>query len=222
MKKITVIAGSLILIASLLLTGCRRKQADPGGSTQDTLEASLAVDVSGLRSSDGQPLLLPPGSKNIPARPKDPSALPKEDPLHWYDMETNHENYPVSIADIGRDEWQPYLEVKEIRPEKAGELWERDGESNHRCVTYEGIVGLNVIWWGGAANTDRVDTGMIHNKNGWIRYFPHVEEIWGESAIQNDRYKAAQGYANEVARQALEFLDEMKENMPPSFSKDKP
>lgn len=56
------------------------------GSAED-LEWSLGVDLSGLKSTDGQQLILSPQPKEIPARPSDPKALPKEDPLHWYDME---------------------------------------------------------------------------------------------------------------------------------------
>ncbi|MCP4401948.1 MAG: substrate-binding domain-containing protein [bacterium] len=45
------------------------------------------VDLSGLKSGDGQPLLVQMEVKEIPERPADPEALPMEDPLHWYDME---------------------------------------------------------------------------------------------------------------------------------------
>lgn len=45
------------------------------------------VDLSSLKSGDGQPLLTEMQVKEIPERPEDPEALPMEDPLHWYDME---------------------------------------------------------------------------------------------------------------------------------------
>ena len=45
------------------------------------------VDLSALKSGDGQPLIVEMKAKEIPARPEDPEALPMEDPLHWYDME---------------------------------------------------------------------------------------------------------------------------------------
>lgn len=68
------------------------------------LAESLAVDVSGLKSSDGQPLLLEVESKDVPDRPADPDALSEEEALHWYDMEyagwgVVKENLPVSPAD---------------------------------------------------------------------------------------------------------------------------
>jgi ribose transport system substrate-binding protein len=54
----------------------------------DNLSVSLAVDVSGLKSSDTQPLLIVDDSPlKPPTRPTDPSKLPEEDALHWYDME---------------------------------------------------------------------------------------------------------------------------------------
>ena len=57
---------------------------------------------------------------------------------------------------------------------------------------------------------------VTHGKNGWTRRFPHVEEVWGKSAIQKEKFKAAQIYANLVARQALELLDRMEENISPA------
>lgn len=68
------------------------------------LTASLAVDVSTLKSGDGQPLLLFMEQKAVPERPEDPETLPLEDPLHWYDLEyagwnSEKVNQPISPAD---------------------------------------------------------------------------------------------------------------------------
>lgn len=57
----------------------------PGQISQKTAEKK--VDVSSLRSSDGQPLILPGIQKTIPPRPKDPAALPETDRGHWWDIE---------------------------------------------------------------------------------------------------------------------------------------
>jgi ribose transport system substrate-binding protein len=75
-----------------------------GGDAGERLTKSLAVDVSGLKSSDNQPLLLETEAKEIPQRPEDPKALPEEDPLHWYDLEysgwsAEKVNIPQSPAD---------------------------------------------------------------------------------------------------------------------------
>ena len=43
--------------------------------------------VYNLKSSDGQPLILPDQPRDIPARPADPKALPEEDAGHWFDNE---------------------------------------------------------------------------------------------------------------------------------------
>ncbi len=48
---------------------------------------TLAVDLSKIKGSDGQPLLVIGEKKEIPPRPQDPNALPETDPLHWWDME---------------------------------------------------------------------------------------------------------------------------------------
>ena len=53
----------------------------------EDLEGSLAVDLSTLKSGDGQPLIVKMETKEIPTRPEDPKALAETDPLHWFDME---------------------------------------------------------------------------------------------------------------------------------------
>ncbi len=40
-----------------------------------------------LRSTDGQPLILPAETKTIPERPADPLTLPEDEAGHWWDME---------------------------------------------------------------------------------------------------------------------------------------
>jgi len=123
MKKLLSTLLVLVLVASMF-TACAKKEETktdaPAAEEAATEEAateeaateevnsnlaeSLAVDVSGLKSSDGQPLLLEVESKEVPDRPADPEALSEEDALHWYDMEyagwgVEKENLPVSPAD---------------------------------------------------------------------------------------------------------------------------
>ncbi len=116
MKKIiTTIA---VLIMALALTGVvfagggqekegMKESSSAGTSTEEmsNLEKSLAVDTSGLKAADGQPLLVLSGeTPKIPPRPADPEALPEEDPMHWYDLEfsgweSNKSRVPPSPKD---------------------------------------------------------------------------------------------------------------------------
>ena len=78
-----------IVLAMLILGGF----AFAGGGQQssavsaDNLQKSLALDVSGVRSSDGQILMPPLSAKQVPRRPANPEALPEDDAMRWYDME---------------------------------------------------------------------------------------------------------------------------------------
>lgn len=98
------------------------------------LEESLKLDISGVKSSDGQPLLLDMEKKEIPERPADPKALPETDALHWYDMEfagwsAQKINIPKSPADgsIGKKVTviingdHPYLTAYSNGAKKAAE-----------------------------------------------------------------------------------------------------
>jgi ABC-type sugar transport system substrate-binding protein len=73
-----------------VIVGCDRQGSrDAGGpvDAKENLKKSLAVDLSGVKSRDGQPLLLILEKKTLPTRPANPAALPETDPLHWFDME---------------------------------------------------------------------------------------------------------------------------------------
>ena len=77
-----------IMMMALLTTGCgnQTEQKDTG-TAEDNLAKSLAVDVFSLTGTDGQPLILPGKSVEIPPRPDDPKALPDTDRGHWWDIE---------------------------------------------------------------------------------------------------------------------------------------
>ncbi|MEA4847603.1 MAG: hypothetical protein VB106_10265, partial [Clostridiaceae bacterium] len=60
---------------------------DETPSAGDGAKETLAVDLSKIKASDGQPLLVVGDKKDIPDRPADPDKLPETDPLHWWDME---------------------------------------------------------------------------------------------------------------------------------------
>ena len=86
---------------SPIVVGAGGPAAGPGGAVgpeaaanaaladpKENLRQSLAVDVSTLRGTDNQPLVIVDDSPlNPPARPEDPAKLPDENPLRWYDME---------------------------------------------------------------------------------------------------------------------------------------
>lgn len=143
----------MVLAAAMTMTlfsGCGTKGTDSAkdstaGTSQtattksSNLEESLKLDISNVKSSDGQPLLLEMEKKEIPARPADPKALPEEDALHWYDMEyagwsAEKINIPKSPADgsIGKkvivviNGDHPYLTAYSNGAKKAAEALKMD------------------------------------------------------------------------------------------------
>lgn len=132
MKKTLLVAIALLMVFGLVLTGCAPAETKDASDNADkpannaqseepkegdttsaegseteasNLDKSLALDISDVVGSDGQPLLLELEKKDVPERPADPDALPEEDPMHWYDMEyagwgaTEKTNIPESPAD---------------------------------------------------------------------------------------------------------------------------
>jgi ribose transport system substrate-binding protein len=89
MKRTLLTALLAVAIGgSLVFAGGGQQSGGGGGAAAgDNLQKSLALDVSGVKSTDGQPLMPPLSPKQVPSRPADPNALPEDDPLHWYDME---------------------------------------------------------------------------------------------------------------------------------------
>ena len=84
---------------------------DAAEGEQSNLEKSLAIDVSGIMSTDNQPLFPEMVIKDFPERPEDPEALGEDETGHWYDMENagwdavKSTNLPTSPADgcIGKE-----------------------------------------------------------------------------------------------------------------------
>ncbi|MDR1929913.1 MAG: sugar ABC transporter substrate-binding protein [Treponema sp.] len=73
-----------VIIAVVVLSLCAPLWAQRGG---DNLKKSLALNVSGVKSTDGQVLMPPLSPKRVPKRPANPAALGEEDALRYYDME---------------------------------------------------------------------------------------------------------------------------------------
>jgi ribose transport system substrate-binding protein len=87
--KRTILTALLVLIVGGALVFAAGGQQSGGGTAAgaDNLQKSLALDVSGVKSTDGQVLMPPLSAKQVPARPADPNALPEEDALRYYDQE---------------------------------------------------------------------------------------------------------------------------------------
>jgi hypothetical protein len=107
--------------------------------------------------------------------------------LYWHDIKEGNCSFPVSLHDINNIKWQPYHEVKEIRPEKAGELWvsrenEKDtpffttesGEAfpvnNHLVIRNRSGLSLDIK---GCFE----DRKIIHGKNGWTLIYSPDKEV---------------------------------------------
>jgi hypothetical protein len=86
----------------------------------------------------------------------------------------NTDGHKFANACILSADWQPYHEVKEIRPERAGELWKHErGLHGHTFKHPSGDIYFN------DDNETTLATkakAVIHNKNGWTRLFPLPED----------------------------------------------
>jgi ribose transport system substrate-binding protein len=60
---------------------------DEGADATDNLTASKAIDISTLKGSDGQLLLIYGDARPVPDRPADPDSLKDDDPLKYWDIE---------------------------------------------------------------------------------------------------------------------------------------
>jgi len=96
MKKLIAFFAIILIIGVSFFSYCRNSPSVNNSQSDITsqdvwnsnnLELSLKIDVSGLKSNEGQPLILPIETKEIPQRPDDPLSLPQTDPLHWFDSE---------------------------------------------------------------------------------------------------------------------------------------
>ncbi len=122
--------------------------------------------------------LISTGKAHRPTDIRSYVMVDENDVLFWYGTTKNNKGAQVMLSEILGEVWQPYHEVKEIRPEKAGELWEREGlffvivrdTSNNnlmiRCCEDDYLWSIN----------NHSFTPMIHNKNGWKRLFPEPED----------------------------------------------
>ena len=95
-------------------------------------------------------------------------------------VDDNNEPYYTTL--LLQDGWEPYREVEEIRPEKAGELWTSD--KGAVCFTVESkefarlqfIPQFPMVSGDEKVHTQIIPSDITHNKNGWTREFPKVED----------------------------------------------
>jgi hypothetical protein len=89
--------------------------------------------------------------------------------LRWADEDTL-----VTLKDIMRGDWQPYPDKKEIRAEKAGELWALRGVYHHTIGdSKNGYDVIKMVFKDGSFIAEH---GPYHNQNGWKRIHPPVED----------------------------------------------
>ena len=95
--------------------------------------------------------------------------------LRWLDK-----GILVMVIDIIEGDWQPYHEVKEIRPEKAGELWKKNID-NFVYMTIEQrineLMAVPSVFELLSFSVEEHGKEMIHGKNGWTRLIPDPEEL---------------------------------------------
>jgi hypothetical protein len=100
--------------------------------------------------------------------------------LLWFNGDGAADGY-ATLSAILQDNWQPYREVEEIRPEKEGELWQSDGGNifftyMHKGELYhifgDGSGGIPIRAAIFGENVIHGTTGMC----GWNRIYPSVED----------------------------------------------
>ena len=122
----------------------------------------------------------------------------------------------VGWKDVAMNDWQPYHEEKEIKPEKAGELWEH--KSHGKCFIVEDgsslaaqtIRGCQRFTIGSDHSWDDFKD-IRHNKTGWTRLYPSVEdESVDRIEIEGVSWRYSHGIYFPVADTDIEF-SELKE-----------
>jgi hypothetical protein len=95
--------------------------------------------------------------------------------LEWRSIHDDSFGGTVSLRDIFELRWQPYPIEKEIRPEKAGELW-RNGRGHFYHTVNDIHAEKEIVRMIGRHDRGVPSTETIHNQNGWQRIHPPVED----------------------------------------------
>ena len=94
----------------------------------------------------------------------------------WYFRKSDNSPYDeLSHEAIFKEYYQSYYEVKEIRPEKAGELWQYNNLFEWCTVRKNGVIEMICAQGKDIETIDKMNL-TIHNKNGWkLIYSPDKE-----------------------------------------------
>jgi hypothetical protein len=88
---------------------------------------------------------------------------------------TDGERY--GSIDVLDNDWQPYYEVKEIRPEKSGELWihEKGGSFYVHSADYNEVPS-GTTTTNHFGTIEKLPRSTVHSQDGWTRLYPPVED----------------------------------------------
>lgn len=109
----------------------------------------------------------------------------------WYDAKTDHFAREVTGKEVLRIDWHIFPEVKEIRPENAGELWIAGGikymsqKVGDRLRMIPEEYSMNVLEPSGLEY-------FIHGTGQYERLFPPVEEDVERIEIEGVEWKQIQ------------------------------
>ena len=91
--------------------------------------------------------------------------------LIWVNNKTSEYEGRLSYEAHFIEDWQPYHEVNEIRPEKAGEVWWHEGRDLKILIFSNAMLSLSAIDETGAiCDIERI----IHGYNGFTRVDPLI------------------------------------------------
>lgn len=118
--------------------------------------------------------LKPTGKATMPHLSTNYVAVDDDDVLRYFGINTKFAGRVVSYKHIICDDWQPYHEVKEIRPKEPGETW-YEVTRDLKCFTFSNAaLGLAMMDERGVIIT--IPEYMVHGKNGFTRVDPPVKE----------------------------------------------
>ena len=97
--------------------------------------------------------------------------------LVWCDEKGTEQLGDIDYLSIISNDWQPYHEVKEIRPEDEREVWiNKKYSSVHVLITgWTELGGGKLVFRNADGHVAPIEPEAIHGKNGWERIHPLPE-----------------------------------------------